>query len=574
MKKKKNSFLQEIYLSQMFTVVVIILVMTFTMISFFSFVNIYKNATKENVITSSEQAVSQVKSTVEDYTGDIENMMNMIRENISREEPEANDFFQSLLKIRTDVAAVTTYDMNGKLLDAWSDGRQLKENVFKNLSYEKNFKQHAKENSLYISKPHVETLFVDYFPWVVTISEYMENEKGEKIQVAMDVQFSNIAKYVDDVGIGQHGYCYISDKKGNIIYHPQQQLIYAGLKEETYDNPKEGTYIKEDVIYSVRTLKKSDWNIVGVCYADEMITDKVEELARGLLMIAVAVLVIAVFAGGIFSRLFSKPANRLAKAMREFEKDTDHFNFEALEGTAEITSLTDSFEHMVERIQRLVEQVRKEEISLRKTELKALQAQINPHFLYNTLDAIAWLCEEGRNKDAVEMVNALAKLFRISISKGHELISIEKEIQHAESYLKIQKFRYKNQFTYSFEVDEECISYLCNKITLQPIIENAIYHGIDRMVEEGFIKISIHQKDDMIIFKVEDNGVGMTEEQCREILHEEAGDKAGIGIKNVNDRIKIYFGEDYGLTIESEPDEGTCVTICMPKITENDYVEK
>ena len=207
----------------------------------------------------------------------------------------------------------------------------------------------------------------------------------------------------------------------------------------------------------------------------------------------------------------------------------------------------------------------------RKTELKALQAQINPHFLYNTLDAIAWLCEEGRNKDAEDMVTSLAKLFRISISKGHELITIEKEIQHAQSYLRIETFRYKNQFTYTFDVDENCLGYLCNKITLQPIIENAIYHGLNRMVDEGEITIRIREDGDDIILSVEDNGIGMTEEQCQEILRKEPGDRTGIGIKNVNDRIKIYFGEEYGLTITSELDEGTCVDIRMPKVEKGDY---
>ena len=205
------------------------------------------------------------------------------------------------------------------------------------------------------------------------------------------------------------------------------------------------------------------------------------------------------------------------------------------------------------------------------TELKALQAQINPHFLYNTLDAIAWLCEDGQNKEAEEMVTALANLFRISISKGHEMIPIEKELQHARSYLKIEKIRYKDQFTYHFDVDETCLGYLCNKITLQPIIENAIYHGVNQMPDEGKIDIRIFSKEDDIIFQIEDNGVGMTEEMCREILQRESGDRTGIGIKNVNDRIKIYFGEEYGITIASELDEGTCVTIRMPKIKEDKY---
>lgn len=574
MKNKNNSLLKSLYLSQIFTVVVIMLVMTVTMISFFSFVNIYEEATKENVITSSEQAVFQVENTVENYQEDIENLMNMILANISEDQESTDQFFKSLFQIKSEVVSVTTYDMNGRLLNAWSDGKILKEHINENLSYDENLSQKMHTDRLNITKPHVETLFRDYYPWVVTISQYKENEKGERIQVAMDVKFSNIAKYVDGVGIGQHGYCYIADENGNIIYHPQQQLIYAGLKKENYTDYSDGTHTESNVIYSVKSLKRSDWKIVGVCFADEMITNKVEALAKNLIIISIGVLFVTILAGGIFSKLFSKPANDLAKAMQKFENDTDKFVFEPIEGTAEITSLTESFEHMVLQIQELVEKVRQEEISLRKTELKALQAQINPHFLYNTLDAIAWMCEEERHKDAVEMVNALARLFRISISRGHELISIEKEIEHAKSYLKIQNFRYKNQFTYDFEVDDTCLSYLCNKITLQPIIENAIYHGIDRMVDEGRIEIRIFPDHEKIVLEVEDNGVGMTEEQCQEILQKDSGDKAGIGIKNVNDRIKIYFGEEYGITIRSELDEGTCVTITMPKITEKDYVEK
>ena len=139
-------------------------------------------------------------------------------------------------------------------------------------------------------------------------------------------------------------------------------------------------------------------------------------------------------------------------------------------------------------------------------------------------------------------------------------------MEHAKSYLKIQNYRYKNQFTYAFDVEEGCLSYLCNKITLQPIIENAIYHGIDRMVDEGFIEVRIREEETAVRITVTDNGVGMTREQCREILHREAKDRTGIGIKNVHDRIRIYFGEEYGLHITSEPDEGTCVEIRIPKL--------
>lgn len=571
--KNKRKIMKKLSLSEMLTGIVVTIVLVLTLMFFFTFVNIYKNTTEESVVTSSEQAILQVKNTVENYTSDMEILMEMIQKNISQGENGADIYLENLIDIRKDIVAITTYDEQGKLLKAWSDRGELKENIFENLSFNPNVPK-KKSNALNITKPHVESLFVDYYPWVVTISEYMKNADGETIQVALDIQFSQIANYIDEVGIGQHGYCYIADKKGNIIYHPQQQLIYSGLKEEKYNYLEDGSHIEKDAIYSVQSLDNCEWKIIGVCYIDEMITNKVNHIMKTLFVIFLVVVLFTVIIIRFFSKLFSSPAKELANAMREFEQDTNHFEFRKIEGTAEITSLTESFEHMVVQIKELVEKVRQEEITLRKTELKALQAQINPHFLYNTLDAIAWLCEEERYKDAVEMVNSLAKLFRISISRGHELITIEKEMQHAKSYLKIQNFRYKNQFTYSFDVDEECLNYLCNKITLQPIIENAIYHGIDRMVDEGKIHIGIHQKDDTIIFTVEDNGVGMTEEQCEEILHKDASDRVGIGIKNVNDRIKIYFGAEYGLTIQSELDEGTRVTISMPKVTENDYGEK
>ena len=169
------------------------------------------------------------------------------------------------------------------------------------------------------------------------------------------------------------------------------------------------------------------------------------------------------------------------------------------------------------------------------------------------------------------MVSALAKLFRISISKGRELITVREELQHAQSYLVIQSFRYKNQFSYTFDVDENLNEYLCNKITIQPLIENAIYHGIDRMVDEGCITVTVKQWEDDpedICITVRDNGVGMTGEQCRKILQKDRSDSGGIGVKNVNDRLKITFGEKYGLSIESELDVGTCVTVRIPKIKE------
>ena len=367
------------------------------------------------------------------------------------------------------------------------------------------------------------------------------------------------------------------DKEGNIVYHPQQQLLYAGLKSENAEalaSLSDGAYADDTVIYCLTSVSDSDWRVVGVSYVDELVNRSVSEMIHLSAILAAVLLAAAVLTSWLLFRLLARPLRGLADAMERFETDADHFTYRSVGGTREVQELSGSFGHMVLRIQQLMATVREEEVNLRKTELKALQAQINPHFLYNTLDSIAWMCEQGRNADAVKMVHALARLFRISISKGHELIPIAKEIEHAESYLQIQKYRYKNQFTYQFDVDPACLDYYCNKITLQPIIENAINHGLDLLVDEGSITVQVCQDGDDIVFYVRDNGVGMSNELIQAILEQGPEDRAGIGIRNVNDRLKIYFGKQYGLHITSEPDVGTCVEIRMPKIQEGNYEAK
>ena len=547
-------------------VVCIVLVACFIGMSIFGY--FYVNSTQQNAITNSGQAVSQVENMIANYTEDMSEIMEMVRAHMDESEENRNDFFENLISIRQDVEAITVHSEDGKLIAYWSDGYELKEQIDINLSYTR-----LEDDVLHISAPHVQNLFKEYYPWVVTFSQRVQTKEGEMLQVSMDIRFSNIASYVDNVGIGTHGYCFIADPEGDIVYHPQQQLIYAGLKEEQGDKLRDyadGSHTFKGVIYTIHTLQNCDWRIVGVSYVDELVTVKVTEMVRLVLLAAILVVITTALAGAFLAKTFSKPAEELAAAMRRFVREAESFEFYPVRGTEEIVALSDSFGHMVLQIQELMEKVREEEVTLRKTELNALQAQINPHFLYNTLDSIAWMCEVGRTEEAIEMVNALARLFRISISRGHELITVAQELQHAECYLKIQKFRYKSQFSYKFQVEESCMGYLCNKITLQPLIENAIVHGLD-MSDEGEILIEVFEQEQDIIMRVCDNGVGMTEEQCEEILHKDVHQKGGIGIKNVNDRVKIYFGEQYGMTIFSELDEGTKVEIRMPKILEESY---
>lgn len=538
------------------------------------FLDRYRSAMVQSARTSSSQAVSQVSNTVGSYLRDMGQAMELVEQSVSESGESRDWLLAAFLKYRPDVVAVTSYSAGGELLDCWSPGREPRENIFQNLSFDLGAARESE--GAYMTAPHVETIFEGYYPWVVTMTAPLEGG-GEAAWVSLDISFSSISSCLKNVSIGQRGYCFLMDREGNIVYHPQQQLLYAGLKSEDTEALaalEDGDYADDTVIYCLASVEGSDWRAVGVSYVDELVNRNVNDMIRLSCLLAVVVLGAALLTSWLLFRFLGRPLRGLASAMESFESDADHFAYKPVGGTREVQELSDSFEHMVLRIQELMTTVREEEINLRKTELKALQAQINPHFLYNTLDSIAWMCEQGRNADAVRMVHALARLFRISISRGHELIPIAKEIEHAESYLQIQMYRYKNQFTYDFDVDPDCLGYYCNKITLQPIIENSINHGLDLMVDEGRIDVLVRQDGDDIVFSVRDNGVGMSEEQIEAIMQHGPTDRTGIGIKNVNDRLKIYFGKSYGLHITSEPDVGTCVEIRMPKIKEGDHETK
>ena len=205
----------------------------------------------------------------------------------------------------------------------------------------------------------------------------------------------------------------------------------------------------------------------------------------------------------------------------------------------------------------------------RKSELDALQSQINPHFLYNTLESITWMVEGERNDEAAFMISQLAKLFRISLSKGRTVITIKDELQHAQSYMNIQKVRYKNSFAVVFDVDEEIYSYCTVKLVLQPILENAISYGVSAMDEGGEIRITGRREEGTVILAVTDNGIGMSEEEVRFVLTDSTRvpkHGSGVGLVNVNNRVQLLFGKEYGLKVESEPDEGTVVSIVIPAV--------
>lgn len=234
----------------------------------------------------------------------------------------------------------------------------------------------------------------------------------------------------------------------------------------------------------------------------------------------------------------------------------------------EITMLSDSLNTMIDKINELLEQVKKEQIRLRKAEFELLQSQINPHFLYNTLDAIVWLAESGEQKKVVSMVGSLSEFFRTSLNQGKDMISIKEELQHVRSYLEIQQVRYQDILAYEICVPEELFTYLIPKITIQPLVENALYHGIKNKRGLGKIVVSGKQEESFFLLQVSDNGIGISPKrltQVRDGIQKKVLTGKDIyGLYNVNERIRLNFGEEYGITIESVYGEGTVVSIQLP----------
>ena len=235
---------------------------------------------------------------------------------------------------------------------------------------------------------------------------------------------------------------------------------------------------------------------------------------------------------------------------------------------AEVGVLSDSLNTMIDKINELLKQVTTEQIRLREAELELLQSQINPHFLYNTLDTIVWLAEAGNQKQVVSMVKSLSDFFRISLSHGKEVIPIRDELQHVRSYLEIQQIRYQDILEYEINVPEEYHKYLIPKITIQPLVENALYHGIKNKRRLGRITITGKKEEDFFLLYISDNGIGMTEERLKQVMdgiRYRSPDEQNIyGLYNVNERIHLKFGEPYGIEIESTYQEGTVVAVKLP----------
>jgi two-component system sensor histidine kinase YesM len=443
--------------------------------------------------------------------------------------------------------------------------------------------------NLHFSLPHVQYIFdngENQYRWVITISRAVEITEGTSTAqgvLLIDMTYAGLQYMLDNIPLGDQGYLYLVGGEGELIYHPKMQLIDAGLAEEnvsaacTYrDGNYEETWKGKNRNIIVKTVGYTGWKIIGVVPEQGFTLNEVKTRLFMVFVVAFFLFLLAVINAYISSKI-TAPIQELEKSVNALEAgelDAEVY----LGGSYEIQHLGRSIGVMAKRIQALMKDIVSEHESKRKSEFDTLQSQINPHFLYNTLDIIVWMIENEQKQEAVKVVTALARFFRISLSKGRSIIPVRDELEHVRSYLTIQQKRFKNKFTYRIEAQDEVLSLACLKLTLQPLVENAIYHGMEFMDGDGEILVKAERDGERLCITIADNGLGMTAEQVQGLLtgktRSASGKGSGIGVKNVNERIRLYFGEDFGLDIRSEPDEGTEILIRLPAVSFEELMER
>lgn len=442
-----------------------------------------------------------------------------------------------------------------------------------------------KIENLHFSTPHVQNLFEDpdyRYRWVVSLSRQVELTRAGGIEsgvLLVDMSFGGIEQICKDVELSASGgYLYLIDGDGEIIYHPRQQLIYAGLLQENNraaaaykDGSHEESFGGRGRQVTVKTVGYTGWKLVGVVPADN-IWDNYGQLLLFFLFVVLFSVFLLVFVNLHLSERISVPIKALDRSVKKLEAGCEAVDLE-VSGPYEIEHLGHSIRSMVSTLRHLMDDIIEQEAQKRRSELDVLQAQINPHFLYNTLDSVVWMTENGQTDDAVLMVTSLARFFRISLSRGSNIISIADELDHARHYLTIQKMRYKNKFSASIEAEDGVETLYTIKLIIQPILENAIYHGMAYADGDGRIIVRAFRQGEDVVVEVTDNGPGMPAETVARLLepgYAAAPDSkgSGIGLRNVHQRIRLTFGERYGLSIRSEPDAGTTVEVRLPALDE------
>lgn len=545
----------------------------------------FKLASDKSAVANTEMTVESTIDRLNSSLLDLRQISDAANYNIVQEyDISSQEFtrqFSMLYETNVDkIQSLALYGYDGKLIES-EPVATVKDNVKVD---DQKWYQNARSEieNIHFSTPHVQNLFNDgtfRYHRVVSLSRSVDINDGSTSGsgvLLVDMKYSVLEDMLDRINETSSGiYYYLCSRDGEIIYHPRWTEINRGFFKE--ENNKAASY--EDGIYEMKTdgqkenvvvgsVAYTGWKLIGV--VPESVQETSINKFRYYIITTILILVMMLLQVNRFiSRKISRPIRELDESVKAYEAGAMPDIY--IGGSAEIRHLGYSVQKSYEQIEMLMKEIIQQQTERRKSELDALQSQINPHFLYNTLESITWMIEAHRNNEAVVMISELAKLLRVSLSRGKTIISIEDELQHGRSYMNIQRVRYKERFKVEFLIDEEIKDYCIVKLVIQPLLENAIYYGVGNMDEDddGQILVRGEKKGEDIYISIEDNGMGMPEDIRDNILTDNSKvpkHGSGVGVINVHSRIRLMFGPEYGLEVYSELDEGTKVVIHIPAI--------
>lgn len=518
----------------------------------------------EQIINTSKQVVSNYEL----YFDSAIEVSNSIQtkidnRNVLNEKTAIRSYFDDVKSIKGEILSIAFYDENGDLIVA--------DSTFDTVNNDNVYETNSFQNA--INEPMINIFSGVGFEddrYAFTLSRYMSFNRSENHGVALiEFDFTKIVRLIYQSDLGENGHIAIFDRDYNVVYSSLPELIDEDLIEtkKLVLGSTGVTINHQSFNLYISTITNTGWK-VSVFTNNSQIYSVLYNFIIIVIITILLLSIVYIFIVYVIVKQVTYPLYRLQAEMNKVKDLNYDVNRSKLKkGSKEIIQLDATFNEMMRRIRYLADKLLQEQENQRKSELKALQNQINPHFLYNTLDSIIYMIDKGENQKAEEMIVALSKFFRISISRGKTIIPLKDEVEHVRNYLLIQKIRFGDQFTYSIDVDPSLYQYSCIKLILQPLVENAIEHGLNDNESGGKIEIIGTQNESYIILKIKDNGYGISEDKLEQIYKSFHDDSIhqGVGLKNVYQRIKIYYGDEADIKIDSLFDEGTIISIYIPK---------
>jgi len=540
---------------------------------------LFQRALIEETQKSNTQLVGQLNRILDGYIGYMQDLALVVWKNpdvdaymagpatADSRRTQVLKFLEGIPQIRPDIDSLVLTRPGGEVLTS-NPERKLNPWLDKKAAPWFEAVQPAASGAI-VSSARIENLYDDRYQWVISLV-LGQPQGAPAAWLQVDLNYAVIDDLCRKIQLGRSGYVFIVNAGGEIVYHPRQQLVYSGIKKEKIDailklgqGQLEAKVGDRDLVYTVATSSQTGWSVVAVSYLDELLASA-RSLGTVVVVVGLGCLLIATFLAWRVSLRISRPIEALRRSMRAVE--TGDFDVVIdVEATNEVGELARDCEIALGKVRDLMHQSLVDHEAKRRQDLLMLQSQINPHFLYNTLDSIIWMVELGRSPDAIRMTSTLAQFFRLGITRGPHEISLRHELEHVISYLSIQKMRYGDKLEYSVDVEPQVMETPVLKLLLQPLVENALYHGIKERDGPGRIMVAGSRVANGVEIRVSDDGVGMTQKKVAGLLVVPEGEvRDHMGLRNVHERIRLHFGPRYGLAFESAPGQGTTVVISLP----------